>query len=451
MFKKMLITTVSLCTLLSANSLEELFAQPTDAEKDSVIARWEARDVGVYNWTVEESATLQGYDVDVVSHTVNDLKHYALVRYPLNYSPDGDYQLIIANHGAMNGVDANILMGYSKSQYENNIVLAPSFQGEELRCSALGFGTYTSEGEKSEFDYDIDDVLALINGVVENVDGASEENMLIFGGSRGGCVTYLVSIREPRIRKAVVNYGGTDHLTFPGIEEIVDPMINQYVNNGPFISSIYNVASLYMKDSIDSISLKEARFNLLSKSPIHFIDLFPDYLQVHHGDEDTQVSVENSRTLDSALTASPLAGTFEYIEYPGGGHGPNMDGSSQRKDEFFAKAMEDLPEEPKEEEPKEEEPNEEEPTEEEPEDDTPISQIVNPAKSGLTIQSFNGSLTINGINEVSEISIFSSNGRRVYSGETINGVVNQTFPVGIYLVKIRNSEIGSLVKKITVQ
>ncbi|MDB9744254.1 prolyl oligopeptidase family serine peptidase [Fibrobacterales bacterium] len=336
MFKQMFIVLISFYTFLSANTLSELFASPTQSEKDSVLAHWKSRDVGVYNWTVEDSGTLQGFRVDVVSHKVNSLRHYALVRYPLNYSTTENYQLLIVNHGGMGGVDDNILKGFSKAQYEENIVLVPSFQGEELRTPTLALGTFTSEGETSEFDYDIDDVLALINGAVENVTGASEENMLITGGSRGGCVTYLVAIREPRIRKAVVNYGGTDHLTFPNIEEIVSPMIQEFTNKGPFISSIYKVASKYMNNEM---SLEEARFTLLSKSPIHFINLFPDYLQFHHGDQDGAVSVENSRSLDSVLIKSPVEGNYEYFEYPGGGHGSNMSGSSQRRDAFFAEPM----------------------------------------------------------------------------------------------------------------
>lgn len=71
MSQKIFLITILISNFLYANTLMELFAQPTQGEKDSVLAHWKSRDVGVYDWNIEKSGILQGYKVDVVSHKVN--------------------------------------------------------------------------------------------------------------------------------------------------------------------------------------------------------------------------------------------------------------------------------------------------------------------------------------------------------------------------------------------
>ncbi len=322
-------------SIVSAQSLSALFAPPSNAEINAVIADWNARDVGVYDWTLEGSGTVSGgLPVDVVSHTVAGYTHYAFVRLPQNYDPSKKYPILIANHGGTGGTSIGIVAQHGLECYRDYFVLGASFQGEPLDATPLGLGILTSGGPISEFDRDVDDVIALLNGTIANYAGADETNVSVFGGSRGGCVSYLLSVRDARIHTGVYFYGATDHMTYPGLEAIIQNILDTGGGANPFYNTVRNFAEPYMDGTM---SLADARMELLSRSAIHFIQHnLPDNMQIHHGDADGAVPVENSRIMDTALTNSSLpTGNYTYYEYPGGGHGSNMPMSIDRKNDFI--------------------------------------------------------------------------------------------------------------------
>lgn len=310
--------------------LSLLFEEPTSAEIASVRADWNARDVQPYNWQTVGSGPLLGFTADVVSHTVSGDIHYGVVRHPLNYDPNGSHPILIVNHGGTSGTSVASVNPFSQNGcFDSFFIIAPSFSGEPLNTASLGLGTLTSEGEISEFDGDIDDVLALLNGTIANYSGAEAGNINVFGGSRGAGVSYLMSVRDSRIRRAVYFFGATDHMTYPGLETDLDSA------TGPFYNTIRTVADDYMAGNL---SLADARAALLSRSTIHFINSLPSNIQIHHGDQDLAVPVENSRLIDEALTNRNLpTGSYSYFEYPGGGHGMLPD-SITRRDEFLCVA-----------------------------------------------------------------------------------------------------------------
>ena len=308
--------------------LAGLFAQPTTAETNEVWNEWNSRDVQAYNWQVLGTGAMSDFDVDVVSHEVQGNTHYGLVRYPMDYDATQKYPILIVNHGGTNGVNAATLGGYSQGCYQDYFIIVPSFRGETLVTGSLGLGDLVSDGEVSEFDGDIDDVLALLNGTIDNYAGADDTRIYVFGGSRGGCVSYLMSVREPRISRGVYFYGATDHLTAPDLQTSIE-------NNatGPYYATVRNVVDSYIAGAI---GLHEARQALLSRSAIHFLEHLPQNIQIHHGDIDLAVPVFNSQILDAALMANNLpTGEYAYYEYEGGGHGSNMPNSNDRKNEFF--------------------------------------------------------------------------------------------------------------------
>lgn len=335
MKKGLLLLLLMYYSVVNSQSLSLLFAPPTTTEIDAVIADWDARDVGVYNWIIEGSGTISGLPADVISHEVAGFIHYALVRYPQNYDPSLKYPVLISNHGGTGGTSIGIVAQHGLGCYRDYFVIAPSFQGEPLDTGPMGLGIFTSGGTVSEFDRDIDDTIALLNGTIANYAGADETNVSAFGGSRGGCVSYLLSVRDSRINNGVYFYGATDHMTYPGLETTIQNIMNMGGGANPFYNTVLNeAANDYMAGTM---SLADARMALLSRSAIHFINHnLPKNMQIHHGDADGAVPVGNSQIMDAALMSNSLpTGEYTYYEYPGGGHGSNMPMSVDRKNDFL--------------------------------------------------------------------------------------------------------------------
>ncbi len=325
-------TTTSTATTDTSN-LSLLFATPSTDEVNQVLESWQQRNTDSLQWQTVATTTDQGFTLDIVSQQVNNNTHYSLVRYPKERGQDNTQPVLIINHGGTSGVASLTINQYSNnSDFDNYTLLLPSFPGEVLDASGIELGQYQSEGDISEFDYDIDTVIALLNGALDNYPWINPELIAMIGGSRGGCVSYLTAIREPRVNRMVVFFGATDHITFPEIASTVDAIINQQQASNPFFNTITSVAESYLNDTI---SLEEARFQLLSRSPLYFIDHLPTNLQIHHGALDSAVPVENSQLLDQAILQYGNLLNYEYYEYPDGGHGDNMPNSTQRGQAFI--------------------------------------------------------------------------------------------------------------------
>lgn len=314
---------------IQAQSVAPLFATPTPSEIAAVQADWAARDVNAYNWTVVGSGLYNGMTVEVVSHDVvgGDI-HYGFVRYPINYAPTGSYPVVVANHGGQGGVGLGILATYSTDCLQNFIVVVPSFRSEELRTDALGLGNFVSGGAPSEFDGDIDDALALLNGTLDNVAGADTARIAIAGGSRGGGVTYLMCARDSRVKAAVVLFGATDHITLPGLEATIQGLVDSGSSAGPPpIQTVMNVVDPYLAGTLP---LADARLALIRRSVIYFANQLPQPLNVHHGTDDLVVEIIHSQLMVTEMAnLGVMAPDFEYYEYLGGGHGNNMPGSTE--------------------------------------------------------------------------------------------------------------------------
>ena len=321
-------------------TLEGLFIEPTAAEIAAVRADWEARDLEVNDWTVLGSGAFAGLDVEVVSHTVDGNTHYGFIRYPEAYDAAGSHPILIMNHGGQGGVGLGILGQASNGCMREFVVVVPAFRGEELRTEVLGLGDLLSEGEKSEFDGDLDDTISLLNGTLEHVSGADPNRIAAYGGSRGGCVTHLLSVRDERIQAGVAFFGATNHMR----EEIRDSII-EIVEEGdqatnPVVSTAYLSAVVPWLDG--ELSFAEARLALIRRSALFFAELTPMPFEVHHGTADFVVPVIQSQIFAERMIelGNDELG-FVYWEYPGGGHGGNMDGSVDRMQSFMCDFADD--------------------------------------------------------------------------------------------------------------
>lgn len=315
-------------------SLETLFAPPSEAELQAVRDDWAARNVDAIDWTVVGSGSFQGFAVDVVSHRVDGNLHYGFVRYPAAYSPNGSYPVLVLNHGGQSGVGLGILGQAGQGCLSDYVIVVPCFRGELLRTESLGFGDFLSEGENSEFDGDLDDTIALLNGALEHVSGANEERIHAFGGSRGGCVTHLLSVRDSRFKGGVAFFGATNHM-LPEIQESIE----SYLENGgqltnPVLSTAYNSAvEPWMSGSL---SFADARLALIRRSALFFAESTPMPFHVHHGAVDFIVPIIHSEIFTERMEElGRLEEGYVYWEYPNGGHGNNMSESFGRMQDFF--------------------------------------------------------------------------------------------------------------------
>ncbi len=320
--------------LQAQTDLSSLHAPPTQAEIDAVKAEWATRDHAAYNWTVLHTGTLlEGFVTEIVSHEVGGNLHYAAVRYPENYDPMGSYPVLIFNHGGASGVNVASLNAFREPCFRSFFIALPSFRSEELRTGNLAPIDYTSEGTPSEMDGDTDDALALLSGVLA-IPGADPTRVGVTGGSRGGGVSHLMAAKDDRIERACIYYGATDHMTLPGLQAKME----DYVDNGGGLNPPQAATYTYgVQPYLDNtLTLAEARLELLRRSAIYFVDELPLPYQIHHGDSDAVVTPNNSQLIAAEFANLGITSPqFDYYEYPGAGHSLGGTNADNLRETFF--------------------------------------------------------------------------------------------------------------------
>jgi acetyl esterase/lipase len=160
----------------------------------------------------------------------------------------------------------------------------------------------------------VDDAIALLDGVLANIPEADPDRVIVWGESRGGGVSLLMGVRDPRVEAVDVFYGLTDYY-LPSYHAVVQTMIDYNATN--LNHPVLPIALAYLNGHME---LESARRFLLRRSVIYFAEQLPQ-LQIHHGTEDTIVPIEHSDRLMERLEALQQAGIEqEYYRYPGGIH-----------------------------------------------------------------------------------------------------------------------------------
>ena len=305
-------------------SLNDLFAAPTADELAEVEADWATRDTGVYGWQVEATGQLGGFSVTVVSHQVGGYRHYGLIRYPRNFVAGGSFPVLLHCHGGNNGVGYGGVLAFDSLMGgscvpDDFFIVVPSYRGESLMVGALG--TFLSEGPTTTLDYDVDDTMALLGGVLANVAEADASSIACWGASRGGGVTLLLGVRDDRIIVCSEFYGASNHM-LSSIQADCEDLANNVISSPP--NPVVNVAwtsaaSPYVSGTM---TLAEARHALIARSAALFAERLPR-MQAHHGTADFVVPIEQTYALDQAMQALGVASpTYESFVYQGGVHTP---------------------------------------------------------------------------------------------------------------------------------
>ena len=306
--------------LIPEDPLAALFARPSEEELAGVRETWASWDVSAQDWEVLREGEFRGFQVSVIAHRVEGALHYGALRYPINYNPRENYPLLVLNHGGNNGVSVNIFGAYGGGCYRQAFILAASYRGEELRAGPLGLDPLLSEGVSSVIDRDVNDVIALLNGVLREVRGVDPNRIVAHGGSRGAGVTGLLAVRDPRISRAGVYYGATDHL-HPDVRAAVQRALETGRGAGnPVNQTTMRTLQAYLDGQL---SFAEARQTLIRSSLVYFADSLPSPYHHHHGTADRSVPIAQGRALAEAMVSiGREAPDFEYYEYEGGEHRP---------------------------------------------------------------------------------------------------------------------------------
>ena len=174
---------------------------------------------------------------------------------------------------------------------------------------------YLSGGESSVIDRDVDDVIALLNGTLANYPAADATRIVVTGGSRGGGVSHLLSVRDERIKGAAIYYGATNHL-----HESIATAIRTAMETGQSMQNQSPAQRWMPQYTIPRryTEFKRTRLALIRRSAYFFADRMP--VQVHHGTDDRAVPVVQSEVLGEKMHLQPASSTIRVFFYPGGVH-----------------------------------------------------------------------------------------------------------------------------------
>ena len=321
--------------------LDLLFMPPTQAEMDAVRADWAGRTAPAADVRVElsEDYLLGGSDANlrVVSHVVSGNRHYGAIITPAG-ADEESLPILVYLHGGDNGVsigDVQIAaLGLGEDLRESFVYVLPSFRSEPLRH---GETRWVSEGFSSHWDYDVDDVIALVNVAFETTPEAKPGGYNLLGGSRGGGVALLTGIRDERVERIVSFFGPTDFFD-DWVREIVREAALRMSRD---LTGVAHLDSTVVQPYIrGDLPRPEARLELVRRSPVLFAADIPP-LQVHHGTIDFVVSVSQAESLIRAMEVLGRGPPdFEAFIYESGLHDfLSLDGAIPRAVAFISRAL----------------------------------------------------------------------------------------------------------------
>lgn len=325
---------------MAQGDLGALFAPPTAAEMAAVRGDWAGRQATVISWTVHTSATILEHPIWIVSQRIDGERHYGAIRFPAAFQPERSYPVLVYSHKgnylfleAELSVLDSVLTGDCPAQ--EFIYVMPSFRGEYIFSSYLG--TFTSQGEQSRLNYDVDDGMALLTDVLAHVPQADGTRVATLGVSRGAGVALLQGARDGRVRR-LVDYFGPADMFLPSLQADAEYWV---AHGGPPPDAVNDAVLPQVMEIVlpyvdGSTSLAEARQALLQSSPAYFGQTMPA-LQIHHGTADEAVPMGHSNSLNSKLDALGGAGPdHAYFTYAGGDHNiATLDGSGARITSFL--------------------------------------------------------------------------------------------------------------------
>ena len=291
--------------------LDALMAPPTEVEIATVRAIFDGQTYVCEDEGFEVVDTHSGQfaNFSLVAYHSDGLRIYGIVTRP---KVAGTYPILLYNHGGESGLSTTELDHPLAFAF---VQVASSFRSEPV----VWFGeTYRSEGDPSTWDGDVKDALVMLS-CAEKLADADASRVVSFGGSRGGAVSLLAAIRMPnRFLRVVELFGPTDFFD-PIFRADLQAWLDGAVDTRPGVTLLrQEVVEPYLNGML---SLSEARLALLRRSALYFCERLPA-VQIHHGTVDDIVPISQSDRLAAHL--EDLNANYEYFQYEGKGHDPNL-------------------------------------------------------------------------------------------------------------------------------
>lgn len=300
--------------------LEALFAPATAAEMAAVRAEWAARDPAPVDVKVEmtQPFTLGGQPATlrVLSHAIPGGRHYGAV-IAANAAGAKSLPALVYLHGGDGGAsssDLSVITTALGGLSAGFVWIVPSFRAEPL---VVGGTRFTSGGEASPWDKDVDDAIALLGAALAATPAADPERVGAIGFSRGAGVALMMGIRDRRVDRVVEFFGPTDF--FDGfVRDLVERALDGGAVNLPGFEVLD--ARYVQPLGAGTRTIAEVRHQLALRSPALFARDLPP-VQVHHGTADPVVAPSQAESLIRALQALGRGAPGDgYHLYPAGVH-----------------------------------------------------------------------------------------------------------------------------------
>lgn len=274
---------------------------------------------------IEETlADGSNYKRYIASYTSDGLRILGLFTIPKTDMPEGGYPAIVFLHGYLNPSTYKTLERYVA--YQNGFAAAGYVTFKpDLRGHGKSEGKSVSSNFSPDYVYDALNLTATLQK-----DSRVNPNKIgMWGHSMGGGIT---------LRSMVVSKNIKAGIMWAGVVGDWEDLLERYRRRIAWVSA---TASTETRSRIAEFSEKYASpsanpqfWNTIDA--YNFLGDISGPVQLHHGTADSDVPVEFSQHLKSAL--EQVGETVEYFEYPGGDH--NLGGSAfgpamKRSVEFF--------------------------------------------------------------------------------------------------------------------
>jgi pimeloyl-ACP methyl ester carboxylesterase len=295
-----------------------LLAPVLDFEVDAVRDDWAGRNPVAQDYAYLGEEMEGNIRWVLMSHTVDGLTHYGLVRIPPVYGDDKLPVLVMCHPGA--GGIAPLGVQWFDNTLDDPLLrrsfifVMPSFRAEQ--CLTETLGDYWSEGTYNLYDRDADDAIAMLDCVLTEFPEADPELVLAVGHSRGAQVAVRMAQRDTRIDGVITFAGWTDEWLASGqasayylLPELdTEPTTDQ-------VQYLYNHALWELREGLrDEWQMRNV---MLRMSTAYFADSLPR-IQIHHGAQDGLPVDHAERLMDMLWDAGHV--DAQLFIYPQAGH-----------------------------------------------------------------------------------------------------------------------------------
>jgi acyl carrier protein len=289
--------------------MDELLQEPTESEINNILQEWSEKDFKPERIQIEYTEELpNGDSIKIVSHLVNDKKHYGFIRIPKSINIQAA-PILMGLIGGGTGIDVlkieDITGGKCSSIRNNYISIMPSFRGNLLRLENLCF---RSEGYAGDVWLGAaEDAVAFLEVVKSLYNKSDTTKVLASGVSRGATVALIIGGLTDKVDYIIASSTHTKFLDYSVIQ-------NEQVGRS-------YPAAFYTPEA----SPEEVRKRIVASSPYYFADRFPPF-ELHQGTEDQKTTVWHARRLEERLKEIDSdENTYRIYIYENKGHGYDDD------------------------------------------------------------------------------------------------------------------------------